>query len=167
MPRTPGSILTAVAVLAAGAVALAVFLQHAFGMEPCAWCTFQRLIFLAVAAAALIAAALLRARPGFVAGSALAALLAAGGVWAALHQQLVASKADSCVYTFADRFLLRTGLDESLPWLFEATASCADANAPLLGLPFAAWSAALFALLFVLSVAGLRAGLRTGRALST
>jgi len=163
MPRSPGSIFTAVAVLAAGAVALALVLQHAFGMEPCAWCTFQRVIFLAVAAAALLAAALRPVRAAFALAGALVVLLAAGGVWAALHQQFVASKADSCAYTFADRFLLRTGLDEKFPALFEATASCADANAPLLGLPFAAWSAALFALLCLASIAALRAGLRRTR----
>ncbi|MCM5572261.1 disulfide bond formation protein B [Burkholderiaceae bacterium FT117] len=163
MPRSPGSIFTAVAVLAAGAVALALVLQHAFGMEPCAWCTFQRVIFLAVAAAALLAAALRPVRAAFALAGALVVLLAAGGVWAALHQQFVASKADSCAYTFADRFLLRTGLDEKFPALFEATASCADANAPLLGLPFAAWSAALFALLCLASIAALRTGLRRTR----
>lgn len=149
--------------LAAGAVALALVLQHGLGMEPCAWCTFQRVIFLAVAAAALLTAALAAIRPAFVAAGGLTALLAAGGVWAALHQQFVASRAESCAYTFADRFLLRTGLDERFPALFEATASCADANAPLLGLPFAAWSAALFALLCLASIGALRAGFRTPR----
>ena len=84
--------------------------------------------------------------------------LAAGGVWAALYQQFVASKADSCVYTFADRFLLRTGLDEKLPWLFEATASCAEANVPLLGVSFAYWSAGLFAVLLLLTAGALRGG---------
>ena len=158
MQRSPRKVLTAVAVLAAGAVALAVFLQFAFGMEPCAWCTFQRLIFLAVAASALLAASLYRSRPAFVAAGGLAALLAAGGVWAALYQQFVASKADSCVYTFADRFLLRTGLDEKLPWLFEATASCAEANVPLLGVSFAYWSAGLFAVLLVMTAGALRGG---------
>ena len=163
MPRSPSTMFAGIAVLAAGAVALALVLQHGFGMEPCAWCTFQRVIFLAVAAAALLAAALAAVRPAFVLAAGLTVLLAAGGVWAALHQQFVASKAESCAYTFADRFLLRTGLDERFPALFEATASCADANAPLLGLPFAAWSAGLFALLCLASIGALRAGFRKPR----
>jgi len=163
MPRSPASMFAGIAVLAAGAVALALVLQHGFAMEPCAWCTFQRVIFLAVAAAALLAAALAAVRPAFAVAAGLTVLLAAGGVWAALHQQFVASKAESCAYTFADRFLLRTGLDESFPALFEATASCADANAPLLGLPFAAWSAALFTLLCLASIGALRAGFRKTR----
>lgn len=154
--RSSKGLLSGVAVLAVGAVALAVGLQRGFGMEPCAWCVFQRLIFLAVAAAALLSVSLRRARPAFVVTTVITALLAALGVWTALYQQLVASKADSCVYTFAERFLLNTGLDEHFPWLFEATASCADANVPLLGLPFAVWSAALFVLLFLMCAASLR-----------
>lgn len=160
---TPKHLLTLIAILAVGAVALAVGLQVGSGMEPCAWCTFQRVIFLAVAASALLGASLHRVRAAFMAAAGLTALLAAGGVWAALHQQFVAAKADSCVYTFADRFLLRTGLDERFPLLFEATASCADANAPLLGLPFAAWSAALFALLCLASLVALRDSGRQAR----
>jgi disulfide bond formation protein DsbB len=163
MPRSPASIFAGIAALAAGAVVLALVLQHGFGMEPCAWCTFQRVIFLAVAAAALLAAALAAVRPAFIVAGGLTVLLAAGGVWAALHQQFVASRAESCAYTFADRFMLRTGLDERFPSLFEATASCADANVPLLGLSFAVWSAALFALLCLASIGALRAGFRKPR----
>lgn len=163
MTRNSRSFLLAVAVLAVGAVALAVVLQHAFGLEPCAWCTFQRAIYLAVAAAALLSVSLGGVRPAFAVLAALTALLAAGGVWAALHQHFVASATDSCAYTLADRFMLRTGLDEQLPWLFEATASCADANVPLLGLPFSLWSAALFTMLFLFSAGALRAALQAGR----
>src|SRR5690606_6966993 len=84
--------------------------------------------------------------------SVLAGVAALGGVWAALHQQFVASKSQSCVFTFADRTLMKLRLDESFPWLFEATASCSEANVPLLGVPIAAWSAALFVLLAGLAV---------------
>ncbi len=160
MLRSPEKLLWGVAVLAVGAVALAVGLQHGFGTAPCAWCVFQRLIFLAVAAAALLALSLRRAQPAFLLTTALAALLAALGAWVALYQQFVASQAGSCVFTFAERFLMRTGLDETLPWLFEATASCADANVPLLGVPFSIWSAALFVLLVVMCVVALRTGTR-------
>lgn len=158
MARSPEKLLWGVAVLAVGAVALAVGLQHGFGMAPCAWCVFQRLIFLALAAAALLSVSLHRARPAFIVTTVLTALLAALGVWVALYQQFFASQAGSCVFTFAERFLMRTGLDETLPWLFEATASCADANVPLLGVPFAVWSAALFVLLLLMCTAALRAG---------
>ena len=88
-------------------------------------------------------------------------MAALGGLWAALHQQFVASQSQSCAFTFADRTLMKLRLDESLPWLFEATASCSEANVPLLGLPFALWSAALFVLLAGLAA---RAALRSRRA---
>lgn len=153
MPRRSGSILLLCAVLAIGAVGAALVLQHFFGMEPCAWCTFQRLVFLLVAALAFVGWLLAgSSRMGLVVSSGLAGVAALGGAWAALHQQFVASKSQSCVFTFADRTLMKLRLDESLPWMFEATASCSEANVPLLGIPFAAWSAALFLLLAGLAV---------------
>ena len=155
--------MRAIAVLAVGAVALAVLLQQQFGMEPCAWCVFQRLLFLAVAVAALLALSLRAVLAGFVVAASLTGLLALGGVWTALYQQFVASQTGSCAYTFADRFLMRTGLDEALPWLFEARASCADANAPLLGLPFSIWSAILFAVLCLMTLAAIAQALREAR----
>ena len=156
------SILLLCAVLALGAVGIALVLQHFFGMQPCAWCTFQRLLFLLVGACALggwLASG--RSRAAAVVLSALAGVAALGGLWAALHQQFVASQSQSCAFTFADRTLMKLRLDESLPWLFEATASCSEANVPLLGLPFALWSAALFVLLAGLAA---RAALRSRRA---
>lgn len=152
MFRRSDPTLLLAAVLAVGSVGIALVLQHGFGIAPCAWCTFQRLLFLLFGALAALGWLAGRLHRVFLLGaSALAGATAIGGLWAALHQQFVASRADSCAYTFADRFLLRTGLDERFPSLFEATASCADANVPLLGIPFALWSAALFALLALLA----------------
>ncbi len=147
--REPWLLVTAV--LSFGAVALAVLLQFAFDMQPCAWCVFQRLVYLLVGLLALVGWALSRSPPArrVLAGAALLAAL--GGLWAALHQQFVAAQTQSCAFTLADRVMMKSGLDEALPWLFEATASCADANAPLLGISFAYWSAALFLLLALLA----------------
>lgn len=151
MSRRGDPTLLACAVLAVGAVGVALVLQHAFDMRPCAWCTFQRLLFLLVAVLALAGWALGRVRGAAAACAALAGVVAVGGVWAALHQQFVAAQAQSCAFTLADRVLMHTRLDEFLPWLFEATASCSEANVALLGLPFALWSAALFAVLALLA----------------
>ena len=65
-----------------------------------------------------------RSRAAAAALSALAGVAALGGLWAALHQQFVASQSQSCALTFADRTLMQLRLAESLPRLFEATASC-------------------------------------------
>src|SRR5690606_8192885 len=87
----------------------------------------------------------------------LAALCAIGGLAAAGYQHFVAAQSNACGFSWADRVIYDARLDESMPWLFKATASCSEANLPLLGVPFAIWSAALFALLFViLSLAAVR-----------
>jgi len=132
------------------AVAIAVGLQFYADMQPCAWCTFQRLLYLIVGAMALLAWSLSES-PAAARVVAVVPLLAAlGGLAAALYHQFVAADAASCALTFADRVISTLGLDRQLPWLFEARALCDEANVPLLGLPFAIWSAILFAMLATL-----------------
>ena len=132
------------------AVGLAVGLQFFADMQPCAWCTFQRLLYLIIGAMALLAWSLAES-PAAARLVAVVPLLAAlGGLVAALYHQFVAADSASCDLTFADRVLSTLGLDRQLPWLFEARALCDEANLPLLGLPFAIWSAILFAMLATL-----------------
>lgn len=150
------SLLLACAVFALAAVGVALVLQHAFDMRPCAWCTLQRLVYLAVAVFALTGWAL-GARASVVRGFALLAAFASfAGLAAALHQQFVAAQTASCAFTFADRVLMQSRLDELAPWLFFADASCSEANVALLGVPFALWSAAAFVLLAAGSLAAIR-----------
>jgi len=138
--------LLAIAVLSVAGVAAALVSQHVFDMPPCPWCVLQRAIYLAIAALCLIGAALPvpLARRG---AGALALLLALSGAAAALYQELVAAKSASCNLTFADKVMSALGLDSILPWLFQVYASCADAAVALLGVPYAYWSLALFAVL--------------------
>ena len=151
-----------VAALGFGGVALAVYLQFVHDMRPCAWCTFQRLIFIVLGALALLAALVRGVRPLFALVGALVLLAAGGGFGTALYQHFVAAKAESCTWTWAERFLMNNGFDARWPWLFEPTANCAEANLPLLGVPFAFWSAALFAILGVLAALSLRAAFNAG-----
>lgn len=132
-----------------GGVVIALVLQHGFDMQPCAWCNVQRAIYLLIGALALLALV----TPGVVAPIVLALLgagLALGGLVAAGFQHFVAAKSDTCGFSWADRVIYEARLDESMPWLFKATASCSEANLPLLGVPFALWSAALFIILFAI-----------------
>ena len=179
------TLLGAAALLALAGVAIALVSQHVFDMQPCAWCTFQRLLFLMFAVFALAGWGAAKARPpadvgsGAVGGSgadagpgaeagaapragrgfaALALLTALAGIAAALWQHFVASASQSCAMTLADRIIKGGRFDEFAPWLFKATAFCDEANVPLAGIPYALWSAALFALLAGLSVAALRRG---------
>jgi disulfide bond formation protein DsbB len=132
-----------VAIASFGALIAALVSQHAFGMDPCPWCTLQRLIFLAIGAFALLGLVWRGAAGSRVAGT-FALLLAACGFAAALWQQLVAARSASCNLTLADRIMAASQLDRLLPDVFEARASCADAAVSLLGVPYGYWSAALF-----------------------
>ncbi len=154
------ALLLGMAVISLGAVAVALWTQHALGMEPCPWCVLQRLIFVAIA---LVVLPGLVWRRGFVQfSSALLALaLALSGVAAALWQHFVAAVSDSCNMTLADRIVSGLRLDALLPEVFQARASCADAAVRLWGLPYEAWSLILFMLL---SVMALRMVMRRGSA---
>jgi disulfide bond formation protein DsbB len=145
------TLLLGMAVISLGAVAVALWTQHALGMEPCPWCVLQRLIFAAIA---LVALPGLVWRRGFVqVTSALLALaLGIGGVAAALWQHFVAAVSSSCNMTLADRIVSGLGLDGALPEIFQARASCADAAVKLWGLPYEFWSLMLFMLLSVMAL---------------
>lgn len=128
------------------AVGIALVTQHVLGMQPCPWCVLQRLIFLAIAATAWLGLALGPALPRR-AMALLMLLLAAGGVAAALWQHFVAAASASCNLTLADRVMSGLGLDNLAPAVFAPYASCADAAATLLGLPYEFYSLTLFVML--------------------
>ena len=147
--RAPGGARTTalfafVAVVCVAALAAALVSQHVYDMQPCPWCVLQRLIFCTIAVFALVGLVWRGAAGGRVAGT-FALLLAFAGIAAALWQQLVAAKSESCNLTLADRIVGATTLDHLLPDVFEARASCADAAVSLLGVPYAYWAAACFA----------------------
>lgn len=132
--------------LSLAAVGAALVSQHAFDVQPCPWCVLQRLIFVALALAALLGL-LWRSVAGSRVAAILAVVLAALGVAAALWQNQVAAQSASCNLTLADRIVSGLQLDALLPSVFAATASCADAAVRLFGLPYELYSLALFALL--------------------
>lgn len=137
------------------AVATALVSQHVFDMQPCPWCVLQRVIFVAIALVALLGWLVRAAVPRRV-FAALMVVLALCGVAAALWQHFVAASSVSCKLTLADRIVSALGLDSLEPRVFAAYASCADAAVNLLGLPYEAYSLALFAALAAMAVAALR-----------
>ncbi len=157
--RVPRGVLALVALVALGAVGLALVSQHGFGMKPCPWCVFQRIVFLAIA----LVAGLGWFWPGravAITSATLTALLALGGVAAAVFQHRVAALDSSCALTFADRFLSATGLETALPFVFQVTATCMEAAGyRLLGLSFEVWSGLLFGLIALAALQVLRAAL--------
>jgi disulfide bond formation protein DsbB len=133
------------------AVGVALWTQYALDMQPCAWCVLQRLIFVAIALAALPG---LVWRRGFVQWLSALLILALGvaGVASALWQHYVAAATSSCNLTLADRIVSGLKLDAWLPDIFQPRASCADAAVRLWGLSYEFWSLALFMLLSVMAL---------------
>lgn len=145
--RLPRGVLALIALTALVAVGAALTAQHAFGMQPCPWCIFQRVIYLAISAVALLGWAAPYCK-GVVPAALGVLALSLGGIASAVFQHRVAALDASCALTFADRFLSATGLETSLPALFQVTATCMEAASyRLLGLPFEVWSGLLFALI--------------------
>ncbi|HOW49286.1 MAG: disulfide bond formation protein B [Rubrivivax sp.] len=157
--RRAGTLLAAIALAAAASVALALVSQHLWDMQPCAWCVLQRLVFVLIALLALLGVVV---RVALVrrAASALVALLSLAGVGAALWQNQVAAKSDSCNLTLADRIVSGAQLDARLPEIFQPRASCADAAVQLLGVPYELWSLALYLLVLFASLAAFGAAKR-------
>jgi disulfide bond formation protein DsbB len=147
-PRRP--LFVVIAVLCLAAVGMALLSQHAFDMQPCPWCVLQRLIFVAIAALALLGAAWHSAFGQRFSAAAML-LLGLGGIAAALWQHFVAASSSSCDQTLADRIVSGIGLDGWMPEVFAARASCADAAVNLWGLPYEFWSLALFVLIALLA----------------
>ena len=157
--RRAGTLLAAIALAAAASVALALVSQHLWDMQPCAWCVLQRLVFVLIALLALLGVVV---RVALVrrAASALVALPSLAGVGAALWQNQVAAKSDSCNLTLADRIVSGAQLDARLPEIFQPRASCADAAVQLLGVPYELWSLALYLLVLFASLAAFGAAKR-------
>ena len=151
MKLSPRLLFGAAVVLPVLAVCAALVSQHMFRMEPCPWCVLQRVIFLAVALAAL-PGLLITLRPVRLGSTALVVVLAACGVAAALWQHFVAAASASCNMTLADKIVGGLGLDGWQPEVFEARASCADAAVNLFGLPYEFWSLGLFIALAAMAI---------------
>jgi disulfide bond formation protein DsbB len=144
MPALPARLLLAgSAVAPVASVAIALGTQHIGGMLPCPWCVLQRLIFLSIATVAVLAL-LARGALARRLGAALMLVLAGCGIAAALWQHFVAAASASCNLTVADRIMSGLGLDAALPEVFAPYASCADAAARLLGVPYEFYSLTLF-----------------------
>ena len=134
------------------AVAVALVTQHLFDMQPCPWCVLQRVVFVAIALAAL--PGLLVNKAAVRRASAAAVLtLSLSGAAAALWQHFVAASNVSCKLTLADRIVGGLGLDGLAPQVFAAYASCADAAVKIAGISYEFYSLALFIALGLMAIA--------------
>jgi disulfide bond formation protein DsbB len=163
--RLSASISVCICLSALLAVVMALISQHVFDMPPCAWCVFQRLLFLCVALWAGLALfnASLNIKMTF---NTLVILTGLGGVASALFQLNVASQQFSCAQTFADVFMTRSGLEGALPQLFGIYATCADARIDLLGVEYVVWALILFMLQTIAATMALLLNYRSRRSLN-
>ena len=149
---TNRTLLRFIAVTSLLAVVFALISQHFFAMQPCAWCVFQRLLLLVIAAVTGLASLGNRAGRAIRIGGFIAGLTSLGGIVSAGYQYTVASKMFSCDRTFADRFMVDSGLDAAVPWLFGIYATCMDARVDLFGIEYALWALGLFVVLTILGL---------------
>lgn len=136
-----------VAIFCFGSVGAALISQHMYGYQPCAWCVFQRFIFLSIGFFSFF---------GFVMKvnitvPIIAIVLACLGQYVAVYQFFVASKSFDCSLSFAENFVKTLSLDRILPGMFEIRALCADSVKPLLGINYEIWSYLAFLIVSVFS----------------
>lgn len=147
----------ALVLLSIGGLALALWSQHVWGMRPCPWCVFQRLLLILIGSAALIslwARSLPKLRiPSLITTT----LLAIGGIASASYHYLVAANdQEACVQSWVEQLMVQSGLEGTLPWLFGIYTSCMDGKVDLWGVDYTLWALTLFVVLLVISVLALR-----------
>lgn len=140
--------------LALAFLCLALIAQHGMGLQPCAWCVWQRFLMLvgcllccasAIAGVASKHLAWLRAAFSGAAGVAFGA-----GDWAAQTQMSSVHKLDAgCAFSAAADWIAALRLESLWPAVFEVRAQCTDSVAQFLGIGFPAWSQAAFILLAI------------------
>ena len=154
--KTSKPVLLAVGVIALALVGFALYLQHVEDQQPCPLCVIQRYVFIAIALACFIFAALPRGATRF--GASLGALTALGGAGVAgWHIWVKAHPAISCGIDPLETSLNKLPTAELLPYVFKADGFCSTEYPPILGLSTPQWAAIWFvALALVLIWAALR-----------
>lgn len=135
-------------VLIATALVIALGHQHYFGVPPCAWCVFQRLVYIVIAFW-FILAIILPKYAKFIYKLALATNVI--GVWAVYHH-IKESQSTFCDFSLAQKIMDFTKLAKILPQVFKTYSFCNESNVLFLHIPYAIWSAILFSVLTIISV---------------
>ena len=154
------NLLRLISVLSLSSVAIALVSQYVFDMQPCAWCVFQRLLYLMIGFFTLGLTFAKPTRVRMALGAASIVAIAIMGITAAWYQEKVAANTFSCAQTLADQIMTKSGLDSAAPWLFGIYASCMDARVKLLGIEYAWWSLAMFILIGTIALVVLKRLLR-------
>lgn len=142
--------------VSAGLLAVAFYMEHAMGLEPCPLCWLQRFAFMAVGAVALLAA--LHNPSGWggrVYGFLLALFSGAGLALAGRQlwlQSLPADQVPACGPS-VDYLLDVLPLLEVISTAIQGTGDCAKVLWSFLGLSIAGWTAIFFTLILLVGLA--------------
>lgn len=149
----PRRLLAFIALACIALLAFGLYLQHAVGLEPCPMCIVQRYLFILVALAAGIGAALPAAATRWVGG--LMALLSFTGAGVAARQSWLQWFPPEIATCGRDLF----GMIESfplkrvIPMVFRGSGDCSAVDWTFLGLSIANWSFLNFVLVGVIGLA--------------
>lgn len=150
---SPALCYTLVVTGAVMALAVALYMQHIKGLQPCTMCIIQRYAFVVMGLSALLAL-ITPCRAIRIVMVALGTLGAIGGIAAAIRNLWVLSHPDIlCGRDPVEMFLNGLPSAQWFPKAFVALGLCSDPIPPLLGLALPWWS--LIGLLVLASLLGL------------
>jgi len=147
-----GRLFTLIFLATCGLIGFALYLQHGKGLDPCPLCVAQRVMFLSVGLAALVAALHRPNGFGITAYAVLGGLLAAGGAAIATYHLWIQSdpkRASACVGSPVERLIDASNIADWVPPLFRYDGPCTLKPWDLLGLSIPEWSLAWFVILLV------------------
>ena len=136
----PRVVYAGVVLACAGLIGFGMFLQEYEKLEPCPLCILQRYAFVAVGAAALLAALLPRLLGRLAAWLGILVAVSGAGVgawhvWLQLHPPKVSSCGPSLEYLVSN-----LPLGRALPRIFQGYGDCTAIDWSFLGLTIPAWS---------------------------
>lgn len=136
----PRRLLALIAAACIALLAFGLYLQHAVGLEPCPMCIVQRYLFILVALAAGIGAALPAATARWSGG--LMALLSLTGAGVAARQSWLQWFPPEVTACGRDLFGMIESfpLSRVIPMLFRGSGDCSAVDWTFLGLTIANWS---------------------------
>ncbi len=136
----PRPLYLGVGLVCAALIGFGIFLQEIDHLEPCPLCILQRYAYVAVGAAALLAAALPQLPGRIVAAVGIVVALCGAGVgvwhvWLQLHPPAVSSCGPSLEYLVSN-----LPLGRALPRIFQGYGDCSAIDWSFLGLTIPGWS---------------------------
>lgn len=151
--KSPRFYTALIVLISFASVGIALISQHVYGMEPCAWCVFQRLIFILIG---IIGFAFLWVKNIKISqlGLGVLGLFSIIGMVAAIYQITVASDSFNCNLSIAESVISFFNLSELFPNVFGIYALCSGSIAKLFGVDYPIYSLFVFSLLSDLSVVG-------------